>query len=101
MKKVRDISKHQHFKNSAAPAVTPQPAEQQSVVVLIVTPIEADKIFTGLGKLPAESVEELRTKVKTQAGQQRELVKSFYQQPSVQELIAEDNANSEPSEPQS
>ena len=65
------------------------PSEQQAVVVLIVTPIEADKIYTSLGKLPAEAVEELRAKVQSQVGAQRELVKSFYQQPSVQALIAE------------
>lgn len=65
---------------------------EQNVIVLILSPIETDKVFTGLGKLPAESVEELRSKVKTQAASQHELVKSFYQQPSVQALIAESEA---------
>ncbi|HEX9005413.1 MAG TPA: hypothetical protein VGB07_36235 [Blastocatellia bacterium] len=62
---------------------------QTSVIVLIVTPLEADKIYTTLGKMPAEAVEQLRGKVLEQVNGQRELILSFCRQPAVQALIGE------------
>ena len=73
---------------SLSPAA-PSAGQEQNVVVLIVTPIEADKIYAGLGKLPAEAVEDLRGKFIHQANSQRELIRSFCAQPSVQQLMAE------------
>ncbi|HMV47036.1 MAG TPA: hypothetical protein PLD20_05850 [Blastocatellia bacterium] len=62
---------------------------QTAVIALILTPVEAEKAYFALGKLPAEAVEELRTKIKGQVGDQRNLIFNFCRQPEVQTLIAE------------
>jgi hypothetical protein len=83
----------------ALPPDAPSPVEEQNIIVLILTPVETDKVYTGLGKLPAEAVEELRAKVQNQVGAQRELVKSFYRQPSVQALVSEADTSPDAIEP--
>ena len=69
-------------------STTPQ-GNQQSVVVLILTPIEAEQTFFALGKLPAEATEQLRGKIREQVNGQRELILSFSRQPAVQALLGE------------
>lgn len=66
-----------------------EPNNQTAVIALIVTPIEAEQIFYSLGKLPAEAVEAIRAKVKSQVNDQRQLIFNFCRQPEVQTLIAE------------